>query len=80
MPHFSLSMRLLTCYLQDDLTNINIGAGGCVNSTIVQKVTFSTQGLPFGLSKKSGAAKVGPFSTWILGFGMGAAVFLGLHI
>ncbi len=33
--------------------NLDIAAGHCVNSTIKQNITFSTQGLPFGLSKKS---------------------------
>lgn len=40
----------------DDLTNLDIVNGQCYNSTIPQNVTFSEQGLPFGLSK-SGASK-----------------------
>ncbi|KAF5870228.1 uncharacterized protein Bfra_009611ia [Botrytis fragariae] len=40
----------------DDLTNLDIVNGQCYNSTIPQNVTFSLQGLPFGLSK-SGAGK-----------------------
>ncbi|TGO37210.1 hypothetical protein BHYA_0103g00330 [Botrytis hyacinthi] len=40
----------------DDLTNLDIVNGQCYNTTIPQNVTFSLQGLPFGLSK-SGAGK-----------------------
>ncbi len=42
----------------DDLTNLDIVNGQCYNSTIPQNVTFSEQGLPFGLSKKSAAGRV----------------------
>ncbi|PQE16228.1 Actin patch 1 protein [Rutstroemia sp. NJR-2017a WRK4] len=42
----------------DDLTNLDIVNGQCYNSTIVQNVTFSEQGLPFGLSKKSAGGRV----------------------
>jgi len=42
----------------DDLTNLDILNGQCYNSTIKQNVTFSEQGLPFGLSKKSVAGRV----------------------
>ena len=42
----------------DDLKNLDVMNGQCVNSTIRQNVTFSTQGLPFGLSKKSAARRV----------------------
>jgi hypothetical protein len=42
----------------DDLKNLDVMNGQCVNSTIPQNVTFSTQGLPFGLSKKSAARRV----------------------
>jgi len=38
----------------DDLTNLDIANGQCYNSSVPQNVTFSYQGLPFGLSK-SGA-------------------------
>lgn len=34
----------------DDLTNLDISNGQCVNTTFRQNVTFSYQGLPFGLS------------------------------
>ncbi len=46
----------------DDLTNLDIVNGQCYNSTIKQNVTFSEQGLPFGLSKKSAAGKID--ATW----------------
>jgi hypothetical protein len=42
----------------DDLTNLDIVNGQCYNSTIPQNVTFSEQGLPFGLSKKSAAGRI----------------------
>lgn len=42
----------------DDLMNLDIVNGQCYNSTIKQNVTFSEQGLPFGLSKKSGGDRV----------------------
>ncbi|TGO21075.1 hypothetical protein BPAE_0244g00060 [Botrytis paeoniae] len=51
----------------DDLTNLDIVNGQCYNSTIPQNVTFSLQGLPFGLSK-SGAGKtmtVGRSLIWV---------------
>jgi hypothetical protein len=43
----------------DDLKGLDIMNGQCYNTTIKQNVTFSIQGLPFGLSKKSQAARVG---------------------
>lgn len=42
----------------DDLTNLDIVNGQCYNSTIKQNMTFSEQGLPFGLSKKSTAGRM----------------------
>lgn len=42
----------------DDLRGLDVVGGQCVNSTLKQNVTFSTQGLPFGLSKKSGAGRM----------------------
>ena len=41
----------------DDLTNLDISNGNCYNSSIKQNVTFSYQGLPFGLSKSSDALR-----------------------
>jgi hypothetical protein len=37
----------------DDLTNLDIVNGQCYNASIKQNVTFSEQGLPFGLSKSA---------------------------
>ena len=42
----------------DDLTNLDVSNGHCYNSSIKQNVTFSYQGLPFGLSKTSGASRI----------------------
>ncbi|KAI9836796.1 MAG: hypothetical protein M1819_000961 [Sarea resinae] len=39
----------------DDLTNLDIVNGNCYNASIKQNLTFSEQGLPLGLSKKSDA-------------------------
>jgi hypothetical protein len=39
----------------DDLKNLDIARGNCYNSSIKQNLTFSYQGLPFGLSS-SGAS------------------------
>ncbi|KAH8597845.1 hypothetical protein B0O99DRAFT_539902 [Bisporella sp. PMI_857] len=42
----------------DDLANLDIVNGQCYNVSVPQNVTFSTQGLPFGLSKESAASSV----------------------
>lgn len=42
----------------DDLKGLDVMNGQCVNSTVKQSVTFSYQGLPFGLSKKAAAGRV----------------------
>jgi hypothetical protein len=42
----------------DDLTNLDIVNGQCYNTTIKQNVTFSYQGLPFGLGKKNAAGRL----------------------
>ena len=43
----------------DDLTNLDLANGHCLNATIPQNVTFSKQGLPLGLSGNgSGASTV----------------------
>ena len=55
----NLSQSMYMFFLvPDDLTNLDILNGQCYNATIKQNVTFSTQGLPFGLSKKSAAPRV----------------------
>ena len=47
---------------QDDLANLDIAAGQCVNKTIQQNITFGEQRLPFGINlgngKKSAAASM----------------------
>lgn len=40
----------------DDLKNLDIVNGQCYNSTVKQNLTFSEQGLPFGLSKNAAGA------------------------
>lgn len=59
----------------DDLTNLDIVNGQCYNATIKQNLTFSYQGLPFGLSK-SAAGKV-KFE-WSTGFMAGCMLALGV--
>ncbi len=39
----------------EDLTGLDIENGHCYNSSVAQNVTFSEQGLPLGLGKKSDA-------------------------
>lgn len=48
----------------NDLMNLDILDGECVNKTVVQNITFSDQGLPFGLSKKSEAGRMVALSSW----------------
>ncbi|KAJ6781886.1 hypothetical protein PWT90_09927 [Aphanocladium album] len=50
----------------DDLTGLDIQNGHCSNSSVTQNVTFSEQGLPLGLSKKSDAAVGGVVSPGFL--------------
>ncbi|KAL9026681.1 MAG: hypothetical protein Q9196_004686 [Gyalolechia fulgens] len=40
----------------DDLTNLDIQNGQCLNASIPQNLTFGYQGLPFGINLGSGAA------------------------
>ena len=40
----------------DDLTYLDIANGHCYNSSIKQNLTFSYQGLPFGLSKTNSSS------------------------
>jgi phosphatidate phosphatase APP1 len=46
----------------DDLTNLDVANGQCVNATIRQNVTFDYQGLPFGLGgdDDSAAGSISP--------------------
>ncbi|KAL8733453.1 MAG: hypothetical protein Q9166_002079 [cf. Caloplaca sp. 2 TL-2023] len=59
----------------DDLRNLDIQNRQCVNTTIQQNLTFSWQGLPFGLSKDSAASRYSIATTWmgILAVGLMAA-------
>ncbi|KAL8866742.1 MAG: hypothetical protein Q9174_006112, partial [Haloplaca sp. 1 TL-2023] len=38
----------------DDLTNLDIAGGQCLNESVAQNLTFGYQGLPFGLSTGDG--------------------------
>ncbi|CAI7625044.1 unnamed protein product [Penicillium pancosmium] len=60
----------------DDLTNLDIANGECLNKTIPQNVTFSYQGLPLGLSKDSGAAISGGRGFTALVVSMMTAAFM----
>ena len=40
----------------DDLKNLDIAGGNCYNSSIKQNLTFSYQGLPFGLSSSNSSS------------------------
>ncbi|KAI9892286.1 MAG: hypothetical protein M1814_001745 [Vezdaea aestivalis] len=44
----------------DDLKGLDIVNGQCYNQSVKQNLTFSTQGLPFGLSKKAAAGRLMP--------------------
>ncbi|KAG9239140.1 hypothetical protein BJ875DRAFT_366295 [Amylocarpus encephaloides] len=63
----------------DDLRGLDVVNGQCVNTTIKQNITFSIQGLPFGLSKKS-AAGGRRVEVWVsmLWVAMAAMVFMVL--
>ncbi|KAL8857137.1 MAG: hypothetical protein Q9178_006313 [Gyalolechia marmorata] len=50
----------------DDLKGLDIQNGQCVNTTVPQNLTFSWQGLPFGLSKDSAAPR-DPMATFWMG-------------
>ena len=41
----------------DDLANLDIQGGNCVNSTIQQNLTFGIQGLPFGINLGGGGGR-----------------------
>ncbi|KAL8888901.1 MAG: hypothetical protein Q9215_003734 [Flavoplaca cf. flavocitrina] len=61
----------------DDLKGLDISNGQCVNTTIPQKITFSWQGLPFGLSKDSGASHYPIGTSWMaMVFAIGLAAIL----
>ena len=64
LPKTPESCQIVLIHHQDDLINLDIAAGQCRNTTIPQNITFSTQGLPFGLSKKSAANYFAPSISW----------------
>lgn len=47
----------------DDLTHLDIQNGQCYNASVKENLTFSEQGLPFGLSD-SAAGSVTPTGVW----------------
>lgn len=63
----------------DDLTNLDIANGQCVNSTIKQNLTFGYQGLPFGVNlgdgKKGSGSMLTVSTTWVMAAAMGAVVW-----
>lgn len=63
----------------DDLTGLDIVNGQCYNATVKQNVTFSYQGLPFGINSNStGAVLRAGKGTVMMSVGMaGIAVLLG---
>ena len=72
---------IMLIHVQDDLTHLDIANGQCVNSTIKQTITFSTQGLPFGLSKSRGATNFAvPPMTWVAAAAVGAVVWMALGL
>ena len=65
---------------QDDLKGLDIVNGQCYNASVPQNLTFSYQGLPFGLGKKSVAARpasAGLGSSAVLA-ALGVALLLGV--
>ncbi len=54
----------------DDLTRLDFSNGQCHNASVKQNVTFSEQGLPFGLSKNAAGMVQAP-STWLLAIATG---------
>ena len=61
----------------DDLANLDVVNRQCTNATVKQNVTFSQQGLPFGLSKTSAAGPRNGPASWGLGLLVG---LLGLSL
>ncbi|KAH8907327.1 hypothetical protein BR93DRAFT_951499 [Coniochaeta sp. PMI_546] len=49
----------------DDLKNLDIVNGQCYNSTVKQNLTFSEQGLPFGLSKNAAECSLCSPGSWL---------------
>lgn len=53
--------------IPDDLTNLDIQNGHCLNASIPQNLTFGYQGLPFGINLGSGASALhlGAYNLWM---------------
>lgn len=68
----------------DDLTNLDIEGGHCLNASVKQNVTFNYQGLPLGLSNSNVKGEAPKSQAWnpfvvVVPFLLGAAaVFSGL--
>lgn len=66
----------------DDLTNLDIENGHCLNASIAQNVTFSTQDEALGIHGDSAAARPinAPSKSGIFGLvvALGVAVWMGL--
>lgn len=60
----------------DDLTHLDVVNGQCYNASIKQNVTFSEQGLPFGLSKNSAGSITVPSIWSTLGTCLGLMMML----
>ena len=62
----------------DDLRGLDIEGGRCYNGSVRQNVTFSEQGLPFGLSKNAAGRGGGGGGLWqTVGF---AVVLMGVMV
>ena len=59
----------------DDLTHLDFANGQCYNASVKENVTFSDQGLPFGLSKNAGGSARAP-NSFVLGATLGLVVLL----
>ncbi|KAI9738790.1 MAG: hypothetical protein M1834_008297 [Cirrosporium novae-zelandiae] len=61
----------------DDLTNLDVANGQCYNTSVKQNLTFSYQGLPLGLSKRSAAVPTtpAPANLWLM---MGGTIALAM--
>lgn len=69
----------------DDLTNLDIAGGNCYNSSVKQNLTFSYQGLPFGLSNSnsssSSSGAMGTFNlegSWLRMFASALLAVVGI--
>lgn len=63
---------------QNDLTNLDISNGQCLNTTIKQNLTFGYQGLPYGINLGKGnsaAATTQALAPWELALTLTATIF-----